>query len=75
MTRKSNMLTPENPFRGYTTRDLQRCAKRELGWRRKVYPNRVLTGRMTPAEAEAEITKMEVIAEHFAALEERERLL
>jgi hypothetical protein len=71
------MLTPDNrPGRStYATRDLQRCAERELGWRRTVYRNRVLTGRMTQANADAEIRKMQAIAELLAELAEKERLL
>ena len=71
------MLTATNrpPFRGYTARDLQRCAEREAGFRRTVYRNRVLTGRMTQTQANAEIDKMAAIAEHFAELAKGERLL
>ena len=71
------MLTATtNPtWRGYTWVQLQRCAERELTLRRQVYPNRVLTNRMSRQQADAEIDKMRVIAEHLAELAERERLL
>ena len=69
------MLTAEKPRRGYTMRDLQTCAERETNFRRSVYSRRVVKGSMTPAQADAEIDKMQAIAEHFAELAERERLL
>ena len=70
------MLTPDRPRHGYMMRDLQLCAEREACRRFKVYKNRVLTGRMTQAQAEElEIDKMEAIAAHFAELAEKERLL
>ena len=71
------MLTATNrpSLRGYSARELQRCAEREAKLRRQVYANRVLTGRMSQAQADAEISKMQAIAEHFAELAERERLL
>jgi hypothetical protein len=61
------MLTPTDNLGGYSARDLQRCAEREA--------NRVLTGRMTQAQADTEIRKMRAIAMHFAELAEKERLL
>jgi hypothetical protein len=71
------MLTPDpKPFAdGYSARDLQRCAEREANFRTTVYKNRVLTGRMTQAQADTEIRKMRAIAMHFAELAEKERLL
>jgi hypothetical protein len=62
-------------WRGYTASDLQRCAEREANMRRSVYSNRVMTKRMSKHHADAEIDKMAAIAEHFAELAERERLL
>ena len=69
------MLTADGPRHTYTMRDLQRCAEREANFRCTVYRNRVLTGRMTQAQANAEIDKMRAIAVHFAELAEKERLL
>ena len=70
------MLTPDRPpLRGYTVRELQACAEREANMRRKVYSNRVLTGRMSQQQADAEIDKMAAIAEMLAEMAERERLL
>lgn len=70
------MLTARNnPHRGgYATRDLLRCAEREAGLRRRVYANRVLTGRMSQQQADAEIDKMDAIAALLAEIEEGERL-
>lgn len=69
------MLTAEKPWRGYTAKELQRCAEREANLRRSVYSNRVMTRRMSKHQADQEIDKMAAIAEHFAALAEKERLL
>lgn len=71
------MLTPNNrpPLRGYTMRDLQACAEREANMRRQVYPNRIMTGRMSQQLADREIDKMAAIAELLAELAARERLL
>lgn len=70
------MLTPERPrWRGYTVRDLQACAEREANLRRRVYSNRVLTKRMSKAQADREIDLMAAIGEHFQELAESERLL
>jgi hypothetical protein len=62
-------------WRGYTARDLQVCAERETHLRRRVYSNRVLTHRMSRANANREIDLMAAIAEHFQELAEGERLL
>ena len=71
------MLTASNrpALRGYTAHELQRCAEREAKMRRKVYSNRVLTGRMSQQQADAEIDKMAAIAEMLAEMAERERLI
>ncbi len=72
------MLTADKPkpqWRGYTWVQLQRCAMRELQIRKQVYPNRVLTHRMTQAAAAQEIDMMRVIAETLAELAEGERLI
>jgi hypothetical protein len=70
------MLTPDqSPYRGYTMRELSACAEREVKLRRRVYANRVLTHRMSQAQADAEINKMAAIAEMLWVMAERERLL
>jgi hypothetical protein len=69
------MLTARPNLRGYSIKELQRCAEREANMRRTVYRNRVLTGRMSQQQADREIDKMAAIAEHLAELAEKERLL
>jgi hypothetical protein len=59
----------------FTMSELRQCAEREAKMRRQVYQNRVLTKRMSKAQADAEIAKMDAIAIHFAKLLDRERLL
>lgn len=59
----------------YSMRELHAAAVRELKLRQRVYPNRVLTKRMSQQQADAEIGKMRAIADYFAELAERERLL
>lgn len=59
----------------YTATELQACAKRELRLRLRIYPNRVLTGRMTERDADREIAMMAAIVEHYAELAKAERLL
>jgi hypothetical protein len=51
------------------------CAQREVKMRRKVYPNRILTGRMSHAFAQDEINKMAAIAEMLVEMATKERLL
>jgi hypothetical protein len=69
------MLSARPPLRGYSIRDLVKCAEREANRRRNRYPNYVMTHRMNQREADAEIDKMAAIAEHLAELEAKERLL
>jgi hypothetical protein len=70
------MLTPDDRMlHGYSLRELHACAAREAKLRRRVYANRVETRRMSQAQADREIALMDIIAEHFAALAERERLI
>ena len=59
----------------YSMSELQQCAAREVNMRRKVYPNRVLTGRMTQKQADAEIDKMAAIADLLGELGNGEKLL
>ena len=51
------------------------CAEREANLRRSVYSNRVMARRMSKYQADAEIDKITAIAERFAELAEKERLL
>lgn len=70
------MSPPEAPARTqYPFAVLADCAQREVRWRHKVYPNRILTGRMSHAFARDEINKMAAIAQMLVEMAERERLL
>lgn len=44
-----------------TLRDLVECARRELGFRKRVYPNQVRIGRMKEADMQHETQCMETI--------------
>ena len=70
MTVKNDVLPTRYPFAV-----LADCAQREMRMRRQVYPNRIMTGRMSAAFAQAEIDKMTAIAEHLVELASKERLL
>jgi hypothetical protein len=60
----------------FTLRELAECAERELKLRRRVYANRVDTGRMSEREAQRQIAMMEAIAMQLREAEQqRERLL
>jgi len=69
------MLTADKPVRRYPWSYLKTCAEREVHWRRRVYPGRVSTGRLSARKADEEIDMMQAIAEHFAELAKGERLL
>jgi len=53
--------------RPFTDLELARCAEREAKIRRRVYPNRVMTGRMNQTQAEREIAMMQQIARDYLA--------
>jgi hypothetical protein len=59
----------------FTALDKLRCAEREVKLRRQVYPNRIESGRMSPAKAEYEIAVMADIAEDYRKLAEGEMLI
>ena len=60
----------------FTLRELAECAERELKLRRRVYANRVDTGRMSEREAQRQIAMMEAIAMQLREAEQQqERLL
>jgi replicative DNA helicase len=59
----------------FTLRDLAECAERELKLRRRVYANRVDTGRMSQNEAERQIAMMEAIAAKLREEEQQWELL
>lgn len=50
---------------GFETSDKLRCIEREIAMRRKVYPNRVLTRRMTREAADREIAIMTAIRDDY----------
>lgn len=55
-----------------TLRRMLEAAEREVSLRRRVYPNRIETGRMTPRKAAEEIAVMQAIADHLRPLAEAE---
>lgn len=59
----------------FTAEEKLRAVRREIMWRKKVYPNRVTTGRMRKAEADWEIAIMEAIEQDYNAEAKKERLL
>jgi hypothetical protein len=60
----------------FSLRELAECAERELKLRRRVYANRVDTGRMSEREAQRQIAMMEAIAIQLRQAEQQqERLL
>ncbi len=59
----------------FTDDDKLKAIERELGYRRRVYPRRVLAGQMTDGFAAAQIAVMEEIAGDYRKLVEKERLL
>jgi uncharacterized protein YndB with AHSA1/START domain len=63
------------PASAFTTEELHRCALRELGLRKRVYPNRIETGRMTAEQAAKQIMMMQAIVDLLAELARSERLL
>jgi len=59
----------------FTAEDKLRCVEREIKMRKQVYPNRVLTGRMTQVQADREIACMEAIAQDLSRVAEKDRLI
>jgi hypothetical protein len=59
----------------FTLAELRACAEREVRWRKTVYPNRVLTGRLSKYAAARELAMMEAIRERLREAEEAERLV
>jgi hypothetical protein len=53
--------------REFTDQEKLRCLEREIEMRRKVYPNRIRQGLMSPSHAEHEIACMEAIAAEYRA--------
>ena len=59
----------------FSATDKRKAVLREIGFREHVYPERIRSGRMSPSEARWQIAIFRAIAEDYAKLEERERLL
>jgi hypothetical protein len=57
----------------FTNADKAKCARRELGQRRRVYPRLVEGGKMTQANADREMRLMELIAEDFELRAEQDK--
>lgn len=55
---------------GVSLDDMIKCAGRELGLRKAVYPKMVTMGRMTQASADIEITRMEAVYATLKKLQE-----
>lgn len=55
-----------------TNKEKLRCAERELGYRKRVYPRLIANDKMSPVHAKFEIEVMEAIAEDYRALVEAE---
>jgi hypothetical protein len=56
----------------FTLDQLAKCAKREVGWRERVYPGRVEDGKMLRTQARDETEMMETIAAILRAMAEDE---
>ena len=65
----------EGRLRRFSYAELRQAAEREVSIRRKVYPNRIETGRMTRMQAERQIALMQAISDHLREHEKAEMLL
>jgi hypothetical protein len=59
----------------FTGTEKLEAMRRELKWRKRVFPNRVETRRMTPHEAKYQIAIIEAIIEDYMQMAELERLI
>jgi hypothetical protein len=59
----------------FTAEEKRACIEREIKRRKRVFPNRIETGRMSKADARHEIECMEEIYNDMAQLALKERLL
>jgi hypothetical protein len=55
------------PLRRFTDAEKYECAKREVMWRKRVYPNRVFMGKIPQQQADREIATMQEIADDYRA--------
>jgi hypothetical protein len=68
-------MTETAPRLTFTFEQLADCAERELNKRRHVYPNRIVTNRMSRQVANRELDMMREIGEYLRAMAAKERLL
>ena len=59
----------------FTLTELRECAEREAKIRRRVYANRIETGRMSQREADRQIAMMDEIAERLRQFEQADLLI
>jgi hypothetical protein len=59
----------------YTAEQKRKAVERELGFRRRVYPNRIAAGFMTQKQADEQVAIFEAIRADYAQAEQSERLL
>ena len=59
----------------FTAEEKYKAAMREVGQRRKVYPNIIMRGNMTREQADYQIAVMEAIAADYEELAKKERLI
>ena len=59
----------------FTAEQKLRIVRREIERRQKIYPNRIMTGRMKQSEADWEIAVMEAIEQDYDMAAKKERLL
>lgn len=55
-----------------TTEDKIKAIKRKIGFRKKVYPNLVLSGKMTQQQSDKQIFVFEEILKDYEDLKQRE---
>lgn len=58
-----------------TIEDQIKAVEREIGMRRRVYPNWVASKRMSQEKADKEIAAMEAVLETLKQVQKRDRLL
>lgn len=63
------------PLLVFTYTELADAVKREVGYRRFVYPKRVEAGKMKQAEADRQVAMFEAIEAHLRELAAGERLI
>ena len=58
----------------FSYRELRREAERELSLRKRIYPNRIQTGRLTNQQSQKQLAMMQAIAGILRELEKTEML-